>query len=904
MPKQSTPPKYIFKLHSERLRKSRWKLSLSLSEARRNDEIISLSDSQILRWIDMLNGCFGSGERVSGIKSEIKRIHREKNSRKNKAVLCELYSELDRLQFKPDYMCLIIDKEKDYYRASKGFYINDVKYVRLLGTNGGIKNSTIVFVSERLSAELRKRIENGRDETKPLVTAKLEAYRALVCSASDPVSLPKGVLVVNDCEVSFKSDVIFLSDENDGEPIMQERKNENIKLNASDGFGIMLPSLAKRWAKELNLDYLPSGVNTRFAFEKGMVFTFDFIGFADKIAHNYIVKDAWGNDFDIRNAELILTTSMVKLWDSYEDIGDYIGKSLANGYTFAVTKVCPKELRNERSLNYQFIQSFDLDDEAIEKLISPTVSEFKEVLEDNPVKTALFLGGTNMNERNIERVDSPMLKAIMIDGRIAADSYVKKSVYRLIKNRINEAKIGVIKVHGDYSIASGDPYSLCQSIFGLTPTGLLKANEIYNKYWFDKGADKLICFRAPMTCHNNVLAVSVSKSEEAAYWYRYMRTCMIFNSHDTSMCALNGMDFDGDLVMLTDNSVLLEHHKPLPSLMCVQRKAEKVVPCEKDFIRSNIQSFGNDIGKITNRITAMYEVRSRFSAESEEYGVLSYRIMCGQLFQQNAIDKAKGIIAKPMPRNWFDKHAVSKSDEDEKRDRDFSLLADKKPYFMRYIYPALMREYNNYIKNTDIGCMRRFGVTVSELKAKETEKLTEEEINFLEYYGRKMPVGMGDCVMNRICKRFENEFDGFAANTKRDDFDYAVMKSSVTYSKAQFYAVREIYGEYLKRASENKLTSERGKEAAVALKEEFSRRCDEVCSNRRVLCNIILDLCYQKDTSKSFAWEMCGDEIVQNLLEKNGGKILLPVKKEDGSIRYCGNRFEIKEVCSEYEYSA
>ncbi len=540
--KQNTAQKYIFKLHSERLRKSRWKLSLTLPEARRNDEIIALADSQILRWTDALNGRFGYDERVKDIKREIKRIHREVNSPKSKHTLKRLYEELDRLQFKPDYMCLIIDKEKDYLRACGGFYINDVKYVRLLGTSGGIKNSTIVFVSERLSGELKRRIENGRDETKPLVTAKLEAYKSLVCSASSPVSLPKGILVVNDCEVSFKSDVVYLSDEANDEPVMEERKNEEILLNASDGFGLMLPSLAKRWARELNLGYLPSGLNTRFAFEKGMVFTFDFIEFADKIAHEYIVKDAWGNDFDIRNAELVLTTSMVKLWDSYKDINDYIGKSIANGYTFAVTKVCPKELENERSLNYQFIQSFDLDKEATERLITPTMNEFKEVLEGSPVKAAVFLGGSQMNEENVKRLNNNMLKAIMTDSRIFSDNYVKKSVYRLIKNRINEAKIGVIKVHGNYSIASGDPYSLCQSIFGLEVTGLLNAGEIYNKYWLDNGADKLICFRAPMTCHNNVLSPCVSRSEAAAYWYRYMNTCTIFNSHDTAMCALNGMD--------------------------------------------------------------------------------------------------------------------------------------------------------------------------------------------------------------------------------------------------------------------------------------------------------------------------------------------------------------------------
>lgn len=75
--------------------------------------------------------------------------------------------------------------------------------------------------------------------------------------------------------------------------------------------------------------------------------------------------------------------------------------------------------------------------------------------------------------------------------------------------------------------------------------------------------------------------------------------------------------------------------KPLPALMCAQRKAEKKISTEADFIESNISSFGNEIGSTTNRITAMYEVRDGFSRTSKEYEVLSYRIKCGQLYQQN-----------------------------------------------------------------------------------------------------------------------------------------------------------------------------------------------------------------------------------------------------------------------------
>ena len=596
-----------------------------------------MADSQMLRWIDELNGITDADEKAKDIKMQIKMLRRESNSLENRKAIRKLYDELDKLQFKPDYMCLIIDKNKDYFRACKGFQINGIKYKRLLGTNGGIKNSTIVFVSERLSDELKRRVENGRDPTKELVTAKLEAYKALTCSASIPVSLPKGILVVDDAETQFVADVINISDEHSDEPSMEMVESETITMDASDGFGLMLPSLARRWSEELGLDYTVAGVNTRFSFEKGMVFTFDFVDFAEKIAGSYIVKDAWGNDVDIRDVELVMTTSMVKLYDSYESCDAYINTSINNGYTFGIAKTCPKELESERSLNYQFIQSYDLSDEDIEELIAPTMNEIKDVLNNDWRKTVLFLKGTGLNEKSVDRMVNDYVKAIMIDRRILDDPFVQNAIYQLIHNRINEAKVGVLKVHGNYSIVSGDPYLLCQSIFGLNKTGLLKAGEIYNQYWSSRQTPKLACFRAPMTCHNNIRLVSPVNSDEARYWYQYMDTCTVFNSWDTATAALNGCDFDGDLVMLTDNNVLVNKLKPLPALMCAQRKANKRISTEEDFIVSNIESFGNDIGQTTNWITSMFEVRAGFSPESNEYKTLSYRIQCGQHFQQNAI---------------------------------------------------------------------------------------------------------------------------------------------------------------------------------------------------------------------------------------------------------------------------
>lgn len=629
--KQQTLQRFVLKIHSSRLRRAGWSLTLPLKDAKQNNEIISINDSQMLRWIDELNGLTDGDKAGREVIRQIKTIKKTENSVQNRRKIKELYDKLNEIQYKKDYLCLIIDKKADYRRACRGFEVNGIRYTRLVGTNGGVKMKTIVFISEHLAPEIRKRIDNGRDESVPLTPAKFEAYRALTCSGSTPVSMPKGIAVVPDCETEFLTDVIQLDNAEGTEPKMEYLRNVKVGLDESDGYGLILPSLAQRWSEELGLDYCFSGANTRCSWEKGMVFCFDFLDFADKVAGKRIVKDAWGHEVDLGNVEMVLTTSMLKLWKCYESIEQYLQCCEENHYSFSIAKVCPKELESERDLNYQFIQSYELDDEQINRLVEPTVRHIHSVLTDDYAKALLFLKGGHLNYDNVQYLDDDFVKALMIDKRLYDDPFIKRKIHQMIRKRITEAKIGVISVHGNYSIVSGDPYSLCQSMLGLPVTGLLKSGEVYNKYWIDRQTEEAVCFRAPMTCHNNIRHITFGDREDTRYWYRYMTTCTIFNSWDTSAHALNGMDKDGDLVMITDNPVLVSQHRQTPALMCIQHKAATKIVTEADLIQSNMNGFGDDIGKITNRITSMFDVKAQFDPDSEEYKMLEYRIKCGQL---------------------------------------------------------------------------------------------------------------------------------------------------------------------------------------------------------------------------------------------------------------------------------
>ena len=300
----------------------------------------------------------------------------------------------------------------------------------------------------------------------------------------------------------------------------------------------------------------------------------------------------------------------------------------------------------------------------------------------------------------------------------------------------------------------------------------------------------------------------------------------------------------------------------------------------------------------------MFDVQARFSKDSPQYKELDYRIKCGQLFQQNAIDKAKGIIAKPMPREWHDRRSVNQIEDPDRRRFYQEIVADKKPYFMRIIYPALMKQYNTYIKNTNKNALREFQMTVDELLSIPEERRTERQSDFLRYYRKRMPVGMNDCVMNKICRRFEREFDGYLGrHNSATEFDYTIMKSGAEYTRSQYNAILKLYEDYNKRlrsyvvfANYERVDEYDTFSRMSEMRLEFEQECAKVCPSREALCDIVLDICYTKSSTKRFAWEMCGDEIIKNLLYRNDGEISYPTIDPSGEIEYGGEHFSLQKV--------
>ena len=849
-------PQYeIFKIGTDKLKYNNWDITISKKDAFKLNEIIPLFEAQEFRLIAKI-----------------------------------LNKDISKIDF-TKYICsIVIEKQSDFSRATskKGVRINGNTFRRFVGTTGGLKNNTLLFVNIDIIDELNRRCECGRNPKVELVPAKYEAYKALTCSASQEIISPNRILVVSDCLTKYHDTIISLdnSDESKDSPVLKYEKDVELENNASDGFNLCTHEFMEKISNALGLDYITNGVCLRNAWLKGMLYAFPIIEFFEKYhlnedgTVNYKINDIWGNEQDIRECDMIVTESSLKLHKAYSNIDEYMKSYKECGYEFSVTKISPHKLDDQRELNYQYLQSYQFDDSDIKEICDPTINWIKDSMCGEYEATKSFIGITGNEKLNTWQ------KALSINEYMLNDPYIIDSIHRMLKKKINNTKIGKLVVHGNYQIASGDPFALMQHICGLEVTGLLRAGECYSSYWNNEDVKELVVFRSPMTSHNNICKLNNVKNEDVCNWYRYMDNIFILNAWDSTCASLNGCDYDSDILFSTNNDVLLRKHVKLSSIHCAQNNTEKVIITEAAIKKTNKNGMGNQVGTITNRVTAMMEVQSHFDPGTREYEELSYRIACGQLYQQDELDKIKGIIARPMPDYWY---AIKACGDDKFLQ---SVCIDKKPYFMTYVYDDYRQKYKKYIEDCNRKCIREFSISIEELYNIDTTLLTEDQKLFLEWYERKMPFGMGDCAMNKICLYVEKSFEGYKSKLKQtNDFDYNKLKVKRRCTEEHRQGLLELCNEYVEMIASYKLSKFHnnkytmivdispddkldGMERREYMQLKFYNAAKEICPNDDERLNIVLDMCYGSDNNKQFCWDVIGDLICKRLEEmKNAEEI-------------------------------
>ena len=930
---------YIMKFSSSRLEKFNYHLKrvrggsgTSVNDVRRNHELIALGDNQALRTIRQIryernpNVMRYDPELLKEFYAQKRHLKKQQFTDSVKRQISIINNKIDDMLFMPEYVSVVIEDITHYYKMLQdGLYINGYKYVRLMCSASQARVNTVIFIREDYEKEVKRRLKCGAKDVK-ITKNKYNAYFAL--SSSSTYLIPKpNVFLVDDCEIKMTKKVDWISkiDPDEKTPLSNnERVTEETKeleFNLFDGCGAVSVEFAKKMADELCLDYLPSAFCVRCAYVKGMIFVVDFKQYARE-NNITVLNDLYGNPQNIEEIDMILTKSQFKLYNAYDSIEDYYRLCDENGMLWGVTKVTPKTENSYFRSNYQFCQAIDLTNEKdVEELCQPTVDWLTGVAGGDINQVLLYLLGSICDKKDVDfnnilnLTNDNVAKSLILNNDMINDEYIRSTIMLSINKKIRESYLGKLILNGNFSVMIPDMYAFMQHSFGRELTGALKENEYYSHFWNERGKNTVVAMRSPLTWRSEVNKLPLTNNELTEKWFKYLTSGIVYNVWGCDCIIHADSDFDGDIVATTDNEVFLRCRYDNLPITYTKSTVDKEMINEDELYQADVQSFNSSIGQITNISTSFYELLSKFEGkpECQKYtDEIIERLKLIRKSQGDAIDKAKGIKIEPMPKHWT--RVVSKLPEGETQERmDFcnQIVADRKPYFFRYLYPNENAKYLDYVRHNDLNVQDMFKKTLRELLNADSDTLSQDELEYIEeQYKKDMPLIDYNGRMNKICHYMEQqlkEIHLWNIHTPKDVLEKMYSVFGRDFEKSHIDIMNKFYFEYKKVRQELKANEffnlDYGANIAVTNISNycsFARKAifDRICYDAEYITDLALYVCYEMfpSRSKSFVWDLFGDHIVKNLKNHKQEHIMIPVFDENGTIKYLENRYRLQEI--------
>lgn len=634
---------YIMKIPSNQVNKLS---NYTFKDASRDGNIVSIGDNLVLAKIREYHGNYRDHislyNQVQNIRKEMRQY--KKNNDYDGVKECQY--KLDRLLFVSDIVNIHVESKKEYRELARhGFDLNGKHYVRFMVGSGQMRRNTVTFINEELFNYLQEHLMCGLNgKIRTINLAKLSAYFALSFSSVLWVREPR-VCVIKDFETTIKDQRVNWIKRNKGNDTVEEIVRD-IKLNSADGQGLISPEMARLWAEDMHLGYVPCSFVVRTAFIKGNLVPFDFKEYAHEHGISTI-KDRYGTEYNIDDIDILLSESQFKMAKYYSSWEGYLSYHHSYHLKWGVARY-NKELDDEYVLtNYQYIQVLNLNKEDISGLVSYTTDWIKKICTGEQEYALAYNIGVKSPDLDIDSIinscGSTFTKAICKNALMLQDGFVQRKIYNSIKESIRQAKIGRIWVKGNYQFMISDPIAQCRNALGLEPEGLLPANCVYSNFWNTRNVSgEIACCRSPLTYYSEVAINTLTKTEEMEKWYKYIYSGIIYSIYDINTVKAADSDFDGDIVFTTNNQYFLKGARRDELPIMYEKEA---VPTQKitlpNQIRCDVKGLDTKVGQITNYSTSMIAMLPLFRGEhqAEQREEIQNRLKILRRLQGDEIDK-------------------------------------------------------------------------------------------------------------------------------------------------------------------------------------------------------------------------------------------------------------------------
>lgn len=551
---------YIYKLTTTEIMKGAviengkavYRIDLAYSQAIKTGQVVAIGDSQVLMQLREISGSEYSPKKLFELEKRKAELQEAPANENNTKELKQVRLEINKMLFVPELITVRCETKKDYKEiTSSHLYVNGEEFVRFACGSGQTRRNSPTFIMKKYFKEVQTRLLCGlEDRISKINVAKFNAYFGLYLSSMNRIPFPN-FCVVKDCEIVLPNEKLLWIDSVDNEHYVSEVEKD-LKMNTHDGMGLVTPEFSMKMREKTRLDWDVCNWVVRGPFIKGLVVPFDFKKFILSRGASPIIKDVWGNDVNLNDVDIIFTESQVKMWKYYYSYEDYVEQIKKNKLFFGTCRYNKKEDAEYSLLNYQYIQTLDLDRDSINELVKPTLDNFEQICDGNLVHTLCFLLGVKGADSNIDLEEAVKeatvnyVKGILYDTNILNDPYIRGRIYLLLEKQIQKAKLGRVFVRGNYQTMIADPVALMEKILGLEIKGSLKRGEIYSKWWLDRDVHRVDACRSPMVCqeeHNVVNVVNpfeqqepdaIRPCDEGENWYQYITSGIIYNVWDCS----------------------------------------------------------------------------------------------------------------------------------------------------------------------------------------------------------------------------------------------------------------------------------------------------------------------------------------------------------------------------------
>ena len=654
-------------------------------------------------------------------------------------------------------------KSKEEVRESfykDGFKIKyrsqEISYVRLTRTPGQAKQGKVLCIRKSLFKKAHEFLYMGFKPRKgqEIDLTGLECYASLVTSSiSAEVKIrPEDILVLKDVNSTFRTNVTCVELDDNKHLRAVRRNNFEVDGDMFDG-----ESLVDKSFFEANADFDGFILLRSFMFKTCgfccdiQKFFQDYYG--EAYASNPTIKDMWGNEHHIHDIKVITThnaTKYIKYNISYEHWCEWVHSI---GDTFGVVKSAHISRIQEhvQRTSYQMIQTLNIP--SITRVMGSTIEYIEKLKTDLPT----FIDYLKKHA-NFFNDFEPLVAILEQCPEFEQSSYFRTRRSAIISAYVLDFKFGRCRVNGDYCTLVGSPYALLLYSVGESveddPTLRPEEDGIACYARRFANGEWLAGFRSPHNHYSNILPLHNHKHELMERYFDFGDyVCAVCTLHTDVEARGNGLDFDSDQIMLTNQFDIVEQalkcYKDNPTIVnMVPMRSASYHYTADDLYHLDVQGADAQlaIGESSNAAAIALTYEHTFGDKKyDDYACIL------SVIAQLAIDSIK---------KEFD---VSLSEEIKRIKEDMDMSEHKYPLFWKYThkgFPATKININLKCPMNEIariGFQRHMPTTPT---ISIEEFITQEKLNMPKKRSKKI---------EKLIEDYSLELYDFRTNTLDED---------------------------------------------------------------------------------------------------------------------------------------